>query len=464
MISFELSDDPALVAAAGPGEQPWKARLALEGVMTGDRRLIEPMALDWRDLPLTLGFQETTPEGFNPHGGAVASGRIETIERVDLGNVAKLADGYETGFVIEGTGVFTADPEGVKAAGAVRDQKVRGVSVDVDSIESRYDAEIDPESGMILSEREVLISGRVMGAIVAAHPAFAEAVIELVGEPPVEDVEPVAASAGRGIPRSFFDDLDLDRLTPFTVAEIDGLEGTYEVFGHIAPRNVCHLGLPGCRTVPTDGTYEIFHSKSFEVDDGFVSVGVLTMGGLHTGLRRLSEASVDDLLRSFEDTGSVAAYVRAGHDAYGVWVHGVTRYGISIEDVESLRGSNPSGEWKPVGGRSELLRVHNVPVGAFPVPRPLVASALYRGEDLVAYISAGVPRAPVCEDEDLDDVEPLAASAAPVSELLVAEEPLTASGLTVVEALDEILRRQAQTEAKVNALARFSAIEIEPIR
>jgi hypothetical protein len=440
VVSFELDEDPAVVASAAPGEQPWKALLIQEGVRTTDGRMIVANGLGWRSLPLTLGYQGTTPSGFNPHGDADASGRIETLERVP---------GRGEGiFEIRSTGVFTADEEGRRAAEAVRSQKVRGVSADVEVVEIRYDVEIDPDSGEVISETEVLESGNIMGAIITPHPAFADAAIEVDGdvateedppEEPVEDIEEaLAASASRGISSSFFEDLVLDRLTPFTVEEIPGLDGSYEILGHIAPRNVCHLGLPGCRTVPLDQTgYSYFHTKGFETTDlGKIGVGVLTMGGRHTDLDVLANTPEDELRDIFENMETVVGFVRAGHDAFGVWVHGVTRMGITPEAVELLNASNPSGEWKPIKGKSALMRVHNVPTGAFPVPRVITASALYRNGEQIAYVSSGVLRDIQCDDdveEGVTIVEPMVASAVRTERAL----------LSIVERLDRIERTQA---------------------
>jgi len=455
VVSFELVDDPAVIAAATPGEQPWRAVLIEEGIRTTDGRMVSPNALSWRELPLTLGYQGTTPSGFNPHGDAEAAGRIETLDRTP---------GPSKGsFRIMATGAFTADPEGQRAAEAVRSQKVRGVSADVEAIQVRYEAEVDGTSGEVISETEVLDEGRIMGAIVTPHPAFADATIEVDGEViPEEDVTPlpVAASARAGIDSSFFDDLALDRLTPFTVEPIPGIEGTYEVFGHIAPRNVCHLGLPGCRTVPLDGTgYAYFHASPFETTDlGKIHVGLLTLGGFHSDLRTLAETNEFDLRRSFEDMDSVACFVRAGHDSFGVWIHGVTRAGMTEEDVELLTASNPSGEWKPIRGKDALVRIHNVPVPAFPVPRVLTASALYVNGELAAYVSGGVPRDPC--DETLP--EPLAASAsrqrAEIRETIGLDFETVASAFAA--GLGPIVERLDRIEAAQSAMVKFGTFDL----
>ena len=98
ILDFELID-ASLVAAALPGETAWRARMVLEGVETGDGRMIEPNALDWRDLPLTLSLQETTPSGMNPHGDADAAGRIEIA--------TGLSDGSRT--EVSGPGLAAGD-------------------------------------------------------------------------------------------------------------------------------------------------------------------------------------------------------------------------------------------------------------------------------------------------------------------------------------------------------------------
>jgi hypothetical protein len=334
---------------------------------------------------------------------------------------------------------------------------VRGISADVEAIEVRYDAEIDGTTGEVMAETEVLVEGRIMGGIITPHPAFADAAIEVDGDPiPEEDpaAEPVAASARPGIDSSFFEDLNLDGLTPFTVEEIPGVEGTFEVFGHIAPRNVCHLGLPGCRTVPLSKTYALFHRGTFEATDRKVAVGVITLGGFHTDHALLREVMDDDERRSFEDMEAVACFVRAGHDAYGVWVHGVTRSGMTAEDVELLSASSPSGEWIGIPGGSELFKVHNVPAPAFPVPRVLVASALYRNGEQVSYRSAGVPREAICDDDSGSTTR----HGVTIVEEVGLDMPMVASAFS--EALKPLFARLERIERTQDAMVRFGSFEI----
>ena len=401
-VSFELVPD-GIVASAAPGETPWRAVLVVEDTDTGDGRFINAGALTWRDLPLTMSYQDTIPEGYNPHGGAIAAGRIDDIVR--------------DGTVINAEGAFTADDDGRMAADAVRTQKVRGVSVDLDMIDSRYDLEIDNDTGEIISERLTLIEGRIMGAIITPYPAFAEALIEVTGdEVAVEDtddsrgeeeVEPIAAAASapavdavRVLPRAYFANPDLDTLTPLTIGPRDA-GGFRQVYGHIAPRNQCHVGFPNeCITPPSSlSGYAFFHTGTVETDDGVLSVGRLTFGGLHANPSGITWREAQ---RHYEDLCTVGADVIAGEDEFGVWIAGVMRDVLTDDQVRMFTNASPSGDWRDVrrDGTLELIGVHQVATGGFPVPRQIAASAVMHAGQVVALIAAGVPRNATC-DEDL---------------------------------------------------------------
>lgn len=393
VIEFAIDDDPAVVAAAGEGETPWRAILMLEDAETGDGRFVNKGAITWRDLPVSLAYQYETPSGFNPHGSAFPAGRIETIKR--------------DGNFINATGAFTADSEGRQAALAVADKKVRGVSVDLDNIKAHYELVEDAATGEVVSERYVLDAGRIMGATVVMHPAFAEAVIETTAPVPATDRngDAIAASGFNvattehvmfneatnriDVHRAAFDDPELDALTPFTVVPL-GDTGMAVVYGHIAPWGVCHLGIQHrCQTAPQSKSgYAYFHLGQYECVDGPIAVGKLSMGGLHAD-RYLDRAEAQ---RHYDDMTTVACYVRAGEDAFGIWVAGVTAQGLSTQHLEMLSASCPSGDWRPVGNDLELCAVHEVVAPGFPVPRTLVASAAFTDGAPASFISGGVPR------------------------------------------------------------------------
>src|SRR5882757_2718439 len=109
MPEISAAGAAAVVAAIAAGEIPWTSTLIQEGIWTSDGRMIEPGALTFRDLPLTFMAMTTTADG---HDGAQASGRIDTVERVDNG------DGTND---IVGRGVFDGgSPVGLEAARLVR--------------------------------------------------------------------------------------------------------------------------------------------------------------------------------------------------------------------------------------------------------------------------------------------------------------------------------------------------------
>jgi hypothetical protein len=183
-------------------EEEFHALLVVEGVWTGDGRWIEEGALAWRNLPLPLMATDRTTEG---HMDAILIGSITRIER----------EGRE----IHGYGRFVRsdDPTIMRLQDFVKAGDLRGVSVDLDSVE--YEVVVpasemakmvgplpedtenpDPEetaepdggedeTGMRRDEQgnglfEVedykmrVTAARIMGATVVPFPAFEEAYIE----------------------------------------------------------------------------------------------------------------------------------------------------------------------------------------------------------------------------------------------------------------------------------------------
>ena len=121
-----VSSGPIGVLAAAAGEPiPWRAVLIVEGEETADGRIIDPGAIDWRPLPLTLMAMIETDEG---HDGAMVAGRIDAIYR----DMTMFDDGRTA---IVGEGVFDTGEYGMDIARLVADQTLRGVSADLGSVE-----------------------------------------------------------------------------------------------------------------------------------------------------------------------------------------------------------------------------------------------------------------------------------------------------------------------------------------
>ena len=387
--------DPS--AEAAPNGR-WEGVIAREGEMTGDGRMIEDGALRWDDLPIPLRVAFKDVGG---HDGAEVCGRIETVERREGGDI------YATGTFDLGSAV------GAEAFRQVSEQMSNGVSIDPDDVTFRImakadmlgagvadsgngsDVESDPEGRVKVAamsssdELTVIESARLRAATLVAVPAFATARVYAAGRAPstsetpelgenVDSEEKMARSAGAdplsrdsltaaaiptAPPEAWFKDPALTGPTALVV-EDDG-----RVYGHIAAWGTCHIGQIGkCVEPPTSpSNYAYFRTGALRTAEGTsVAVGHLTMGTGHAGPRDSANAAAEH----YDNTGTVFADVAAGEDAYGIWVAGSLRPGISAEQVRVARSAPISGDWRTIRGSLELVGALAVNVPGFPVPRP----------------------------------------------------------------------------------------------
>ena len=384
---------PTPEAAAAAPDGRWEGVIAREGEMTGDGRLIEDGALRWDDLPIPLRVAFKDVSG---HAGAEVCGRIETVERREGGDI------YATGTFDLGSAV------GAEAFRQVSEQMSNGVSIDTDDVTFRImakadmfeadvadsgndsDVEADPEGRVKVAamsssdELTVIESARLRAATLVAVPAFATARVYAAGQAPAkpaEDVEPeealeasaepvsqsrdslTAAAIPTAPPEAWFKDPALTGPTALVV-EDDG-----RVYGHIAAWGTCHIGQIGkCVEPPTSpSNYAYFRTGALRTAEGTsVAVGHLTMGTGHAGPRDSANAAAEH----YDNTGTVFADVAAGEDAYGIWVAGSLRPGITAEQVRVARSAPISGDWRTIRGSLELVGALAVNVPGFPVPRP----------------------------------------------------------------------------------------------
>lgn len=396
----DLREEPAgdpVPAPSEPGGR-WEGVIAREGEMTGDGRLIEDGALRWDDLPIPLRVAFKDVGG---HDGAEVCGRIETVERREGGDI------YATGTFDLGSAV------GAEAFRQVSEQMSNGVSIDTDDVTFRImakadmpeadvadsgndsDGEADPEGRVKVAamsssdELTVIESARLRAATLVAVPAFATARVYAAGQAPITsatselggnvdsgtkmarsaDADPLsrdsltAAAIPTAPPEAWFKDPALTGPTALVV-EDDG-----RVYGHIAAWGTCHIGQIGkCVEPPTSpSNYAYFRTGALRTAEGTsVAVGHLTMGTGHAGPRDSANAAAEH----YDNTGTVFADVAAGEDAYGIWVAGSLRPGISAEQVRVARSAPISGDWRTIRGSLELVGALAVNVPGFPVPRP----------------------------------------------------------------------------------------------
>lgn len=404
------ADAPAI--AEDPNLQFTMPVMVIEGVDTGDGRKITPMALTWRDLPLSvMAMTETSEWG---HEGAQLVGRLDTIERFDASTLTnpKTGEPYGEGVqALKATGTFASAAEAAQVAELVRGGFLTGVSVDVGDVVSILEITDDNGDTVDVDEEDIwdimfmdgnmvenVTAGRVMGVTICPFPAFEGAYIEMgpgVATPavqasakpsmshalnildefgarictPCEAGMPLLASAGPMTPpKSWFEDPQLPGPTPLTITE-DG-----RVYGHLAAWSTCHTGISGrCTTAPRSGNdYANFHVGALKTLDGdVISVGHVTMGTGHAGLNMAAGPAADH----YDHTGSVAADVCVGEDKFGIWVSGATRPDLTELQLRQLRSAALSGDWRQIGRGLELVAALAVNVPGFPLPRARVASA-----------------------------------------------------------------------------------------
>ncbi len=359
-----------------------------EGVPTGDGRVFKPLSVTTRDLPIPLLWQIQTADG---HDGSVIIGRIDTIERISNG----LGNAY---------GVFDTSPHAVEAERLVRHGFLRGVSADLDNFEAetqKPDAkeelgkESPAKSEKIAADSTTISKARVMAVTAVPKPAFQECSIEIIEDEPEQEAPVitdgvyseredetlvacalVASHIPVTPPADWFTNPALREPTPLTVTD-DG-----RVYGHIAAWHVDHIGLPfGTKPPRSRSGYKYFHTGVVRTDNGKdVPVGQLTLAGGHAGLELTADAAV----KHYDDTKSAVADVHAGEDQHGIWVAGALRPNVDAAQIRTLRASAPSGDWRPIQGRLEMVAVCQVNVPGFPVARARVASGY-----VTALVAAG---------------------------------------------------------------------------
>jgi hypothetical protein len=396
---------------------PWSGVIVVEGVPTGDRRVIDRGALSWADLPLPLMVQVQNPVGGGGHDGAVLAGRIDDIIRIDEDRV------WASGMI------DPASPGGPDLINALANNLMRGISVDLDDV---LVVQRRSEHG----QQGGIAAGRIRGATVTPFQAITQATIQL-------DVDQLAASAGEaastnlariltpldGIesfidthsalvasgkiptdpPAAWFVKRKFDEVTPLTVTA-DG-----RIFGHIATWGSCHISFRRCEPVPQSSTnYAAFRTNSVLTAEGStIRTGPLVMDTVHPDLRRLAS----DAQGFYDHTGCQVADIVPYDDRFGIAIVGAIRPDVKPEQLRALRGSDISPDWRTVNGRPRecvaMLAVNN---SGFKVPQTLVASAgqyivpgkiaaaIDENDEVLALVASG-PMEPIEGGEEMSDVE-----------------------------------------------------------
>lgn len=400
---------------------PFSTIMAIEGRWTGDDRYLLPGSVRWDGMlpiPFTADHEDDVPS---------VVGLIGDVRRVENtpGPGENLIIGY---------GLFDLGPDerpndaAYQTSDRVRSGALRGVSIRVDDettggVDPASVAEGDDEWWMYVVEDCRLralsptpvaafaecaiflnpadVEVHVVTTPAPANPAIAlpsaeadaareaieeaiEEAVESVGGEVVTDIEVdytaapmtdlpvdmlVAAAGPLAPPREWFDDPQLDGPTPLTVTD-DG-----RVYGHVALWGQCHTGFADqCITPPHSSPgYAMFRTGEVRCADGSrVPVGRLTMGRGHASTHR--SVTPAQAAAHYDNECTTAAYLAAGEDRHGIWVAGAARSNLTDEEAHTLMAHPPSGDWRNIGGRMEMLALLCVNAPGFPVPRARVAS------------------------------------------------------------------------------------------
>lgn len=340
-----------------PGE--FTITLVDERNPTIDGRIFQEGKVEWREPPLPLMYLKENMGQGEGHKGSKVGASIQKIWREDG--------------KIKGQGTFGTDEEGQEFRRLVTEGLLNGVSADVGG------AIIEQELAEDGTAQSRIVQGKIMGATVLPFQAFDDTRIAVV-----------ASAVPPQPPLGWFANPKLDGPTPLTITK-DG-----HVFGHAATWGTCHTGRPGsCLTPPrSPSNYAYFTTGSVLTAGGeSVPTGPITLGTGHAGLQLGSTATA----AHYDNTGTGIADVRAGEDAYGIWIAGAVRPGVDDDRLRTLRASALSGDWRAVGGKLELIALLAVNTPGFPIPR---ARASFADEsDALSLVAAGV----IAEDDQQEE-------------------------------------------------------------
>lgn len=376
---------------------PWSGVIAVEGVETGDNRIIAPDALIWRDLPLPFMFQYENPVGGDGHDGATLTSRIDEILRIDEGRI------WARGFI------DPTMPDGETMVNAMDKGLVRGVSVDLDKV-----AQIEVE-GPDGTMKTIITSARISGATVCPFQAFMEAevlldaeLMQLIDEHrgdalvaagvvfegnrarvllPIDPIEtmlleselalvaaavPLKAHA-RAIPidppADWFTQEPFTEYTPLTIT------ANGRIFGHIAAWGTCHISFANrCVPVPHSNTkYGKFRCGSVLTAEGTtIRTGPVVMDTKHPDIRWRA----NDAQEFYANTGAAIADVIPYEDEFGIQIAGAVRPDVAPEKLRAFRGSDISPDWRNIDGNPyEMCAMLAVNNSGFKQPDAVLASA-----------------------------------------------------------------------------------------
>ena len=345
-----------------------------EELESGDKRKFNKGSLSViQDFPIPLMWQPALDSG---HAGAVIVGKITSAE-------VNTSEENGVGGIVNARGVFDTGVWAKEAQRLVAGEFLRHASADMDMFELAVGDEDKEKDEKDLTEVD---KARVIAVTLVSKPAFHESTIKLLPlfeeeEEPLElnpdgvfeamdeqdyDSVLIASAAPMYPPDEWLEDPHLHAPTPLTVTD-DG-----RVYGHIATWQTNHIGMAGKIKPPhSKSKYEYFRTGVVRTERGNdVPVGHITLTGGHAD----GSLSATAAIKHYDDTKSAVCDVAVGEDRFGIWVAGSMRPEVTESQIRSFRASAPSGDWRPINGRLELVAVCQVNVPGFPTLRAVTAS------------------------------------------------------------------------------------------
>lgn len=377
----------------------FRTLLAPIGVSTGDGRRFAEGGITLAQVPFPFEWARAREGG---HDGAVGIGVVDQAKILTVGKAVEggwISEAAAKGLDTNLQGVFGQGElfdsvdreemprlaEDVAEAMHLIEAGTLGPSVDLDSFEAKAvlagtDEEITydmleayyEEHGTEPPVELLVTTARVRAATLVSIPAFAETSrpLELI------TAEPVTASEGETI--DVAQAREDERMTAlvasvaaqalpaadlFNLPELDGPTAitwdftTGRVFGHIATWQTCHVGFAGaCVTPPHDpapgAPYSWFNRYAVETSDGTVFAGRITVGGRHAELSLSASAAM-----AAHDSKTVAAYVRAYEDEFGIVVAGAIEGNLTASEIDTLNRRKVSGDWREAAGELALVEI-----------------------------------------------------------------------------------------------------------
>lgn len=385
---------------------------------TGDGRDLTGCTFTWRDPAVSLVPLMYLNETEWGHFGAELVGFHEEFAVV--------------GDAVTSAGRFYDSELAEEARNLLLDGRFFGVSADGGQCEVVYECLETDDDGWCIEDKLSFLSYEIIGSTMCPFPAHAEAKIslEVLEIEPVEEGEPVpivtvgltrprlvaaATDAPARPPRSWFEMEEPGDDDPRYVDQGKGrvaipmqITDDGQVYGHMAPDDVPHVGYPGRNiTVPYSPTNcAHFNLASIPCDDGSrVSTGVVMVGCDHAPLTYSAQEARD----FYAHSGLGWADVHASNGVHGIWTAGAVRPGLTSNQLRMIHGSSLSGHWCPIGGALELCGCLSVNQPGFPVIRESIAAAagedlryvpfnarqpqaLVRDGEIVAVVAAGIVR------------------------------------------------------------------------